>query len=269
MCRHYVTKHADLCCTISTEERPTRVKNIAKHSNSLCNGEFVKKCKHKVLDQICKEHRKKFEDVSLSKRTSARRIEANDEDQKSKRTRSVHLFQPFAHLLNVNSTKPRNPPSIAVNAINDRDTTTREDKLKCMENTVHEIKLPWNKMTSITIDDSPSLTGKKFVLLKRISDHATEIGKFLRPVCYLRREILMLLEWKGNKAEYPQLRESLWLPDLAFALDLFEQMEDLSIKPQGNGVFAHEMHYEEKPFLSVDHDALTNTLNYGTLDNVD
>ncbi|KII62378.1 hypothetical protein RF11_02498 [Thelohanellus kitauei] len=42
--------------------------NIAKHSNSLCD--------------VCPEHRKEFEEISLSRRTIARRIEAIDEDLK-------------------------------------------------------------------------------------------------------------------------------------------------------------------------------------------
>ncbi|KII73335.1 General transcription factor II-I repeat domain-containing protein 2 [Thelohanellus kitauei] len=51
---------------------------------------------------------------------------------------------------------------------------------------------------------------------------------------------------KRNDAEYPQLRVSLWLSDLAFALDLFEHMEELNTKLQGNGVFVHEMYYVVK-----------------------
>ncbi|KII71313.1 hypothetical protein RF11_03712 [Thelohanellus kitauei] len=47
---------------------------------------------------------------------------------------------------------------------------------------------------------------------------------------------------KGKDAEYPQLRESLWLSDLAFSLILFEQMEEFNTKHQRIGVFDHEIY---------------------------
>ncbi|KII70065.1 hypothetical protein RF11_08544 [Thelohanellus kitauei] len=88
--------HADIGRTLSTRERPTRAKeldrklvkqqeifrkdkipqieatracfmvayNIAKHSNSLCDGEFVKIFVLDVVGQVCPEHRKKFEEIS-------------------------------------------------------------------------------------------------------------------------------------------------------------------------------------------------------------
>ncbi|PVD18239.1 hypothetical protein C0Q70_21765 [Pomacea canaliculata] len=54
--------------------------NIAKHSISFSDGEFVHKCMLHVADQVCPQQRKKFEEVSLSRRTGVRRIEAIGED---------------------------------------------------------------------------------------------------------------------------------------------------------------------------------------------
>ncbi|KII70629.1 General transcription factor II-I repeat domain-containing protein 2A [Thelohanellus kitauei] len=56
-----------------------------------------------------------------------------------------------------------------------KGTSTGEDIFKCVENAFHKIELSWQKMTSITTDGSPYLTGKKVGLLKRICDQAAEV----------------------------------------------------------------------------------------------
>ncbi|PVD21685.1 hypothetical protein C0Q70_17484 [Pomacea canaliculata] len=53
---------------------------------------------------------------------------------------------------------------------------------------------------------------------------------------------------KGKDTEYPQLRESEWLSDLVFAVDLFEHMNELNTRLQGKGTFAHEMYSTVKAF---------------------
>jgi len=47
----------------------------------------------------------------------------------------------------------------------------------------------------------------------------------------------MFLEMKEKDKEYPQLKETEWLCDLAFAVDLFGHMNELNVKLQGKGVF--------------------------------
>ena len=49
-----------------------------------------------VADQVCPEHRQKFEEVSLSRRTVARRIEAIGEDLTSQLKGLVPSFQLFS-----------------------------------------------------------------------------------------------------------------------------------------------------------------------------
>ena len=48
--------------------------------------------------------------------------------------------------------------------------------------------------------------------------------------------------------DYPQLKQSEWLSDMAFAVDLFEHMNELNTKLQGKGTFAHEMYSTVKAF---------------------
>ena len=56
------------------------------------------------------------------------------------------------------------------------------------------------------------------------------MGKVLRRVWDLKTEILLFLEMKGKDKDYPQLKQSEWLSDLAFAVDLCEHMNELNTK---------------------------------------
>ena len=53
---------------------------------------------------------------------------------------------------------------------------------------------------------------------------------------------------KVKDTEYPQLKKSEWLADLAFAVDLFDHMNELNTRLQGKGNFAHEMYSTVKAF---------------------
>ena len=48
--------------------------------------------------------------------------------------------------------------------------------------------------------------------------------------------------------EFPQLKQSKWLSDLPFAVDLFEHMNELNTKLQGKGSFAHDLYSIVKAF---------------------
>ena len=311
--------------------------NIAKQSKSFCDGEFVKQCMLDVADQVCPEQRKKFEEVSLSRRTVARRIEAIDEDLTAQLKKRVPSFQLFSLALDESTDIDDTAQLlIFVRGISEnfeiteellsmesmKDTTTGEYIFECVENALHKMQLPWQKMASVTTDGCPSLTGKKVGLLKRLGDRVTEVdctreliflhciihqevlcksvldmkhvvdpvvkivnfirarglnhrqfitllkdcgcdhsdvlyhtavrwlslGKVLRRVWDLKTEILLFLEMKGKQTEYPQLRKSEWLSDLAFAIDIFEHMNELNTRLQGKGTFAHEMYSTVKAF---------------------
>ena len=72
--------------------------------------------------------------------------------------------------------------------------------------------------------------------------------KVLRRVWDQKTEILLFLEIKGKDKDYPQLKQSEWLSDLAFTVDLFEHMNELNTKLRGKGTFAHEMYSTVKAF---------------------
>ena len=210
---HYATKHGNFGNNLLAVERQTRVTgldrklarqqnvfvkgklaqkasthascrvayNIAKHSKPFSDGEFFKKCMLDVADQVCPAHRQKFEEVSLSRKTVARRIEAISEDQTSPLKGFVPSFQLFLLALDESTDIDDTAQLlIFVRGITEnfeitekllsmesmKDTTTGEDIFECVKNTFRTMELPWQKMVSVTTDGCPSLTGKNVCLLK-------------------------------------------------------------------------------------------------------
>ena len=128
ICRLYATKHGNYSNNLSAVEQQTRATeldrklvrqqnvfakgklaqkasihasyrvayNVAKHSKPFSDGEFFKKCMFDVAGQVCPQHRQKFEEVSLSRRTVARSIKAIDEDQTSQLKELIPSFQLFS-----------------------------------------------------------------------------------------------------------------------------------------------------------------------------
>ncbi|XP_078495376.1 general transcription factor II-I repeat domain-containing protein 2A-like [Ciona intestinalis] len=251
------------------------------------------------------KNQKKFEEVSLSRRTVARRIEAMGENLTSQLKGHVLSFQLFSLALDESTDIDDTAQLlIFVRGISEnfeiteellsmesmKGTTTGKDYFECVQNAMHTMQLPWQKLSSVTTDGCPSLTGKKVGLLKRLGDHVAEVdctreliflhciihqevlcksvlnmkhvvdpvvkvvnfirarglnhrqfiklledcdsehsdvlyhtavrwlslGKVLRRVWDLKKEILLFLEIKGKDAEHPQLRNSEWLADMAF-----------------------------------------------------
>ena len=155
-------------------------------------------------DQVCPEHRQKLEEVSLSRKTVARRIKAIGEDLTSQLKELVPSFQLFSLafdestdiddtaqlfifvrgiLENFEITKElRSMESM-------KNTTTGEDIFKCVKNAFRTMELPRHKMVSVTKDG----TGKNVSLLKRLSDHVAEVDCYRELMflhCILHQEVL-------------------------------------------------------------------------------
>ena len=161
-----------------------------------------------VAYQVCPEHRQKFEEVSLSKRTVARRIKAIGENLTSQLKGLVPSFKLFSVALDestdINDTAQL---LIFVRGISEnfeiteellsmesmKDTTTGEDIFECGEKAFRTMELPWQKMVSVTKDGCPSLTGKSAGLLKRLSDRVAEVDCTRELVflpCIIHHEVL-------------------------------------------------------------------------------
>ena len=161
-----------------------------------------------VADQICPQHRQKFEEVSLSRRTVARRIEAVGKDLTSQLKRLVPSFPLFslaldestdiddtAQLLNfvrgISENFEITEELLSMESM--KDTTTGEDIFECVKNALRTMELSWQKMVSFTTDGCPSLTGKNVGLLKRLSDRVAEVDctrELIFLHCIIHQEVL-------------------------------------------------------------------------------
>ena len=75
------------------------------------------------------------------------------------------------------------------------------------------------------------------------------LGKVLRRVWELREKIVMFLEMKSIQCDFcTNIVDEEWRLDFKFAVDIMEKLNELSIKLQGNGIFAHEMYVHVKSF---------------------
>ena len=148
--------------------------HIAKHNKPFSDGEFIKKCMLDVADQVCPEKRQKFEEVSLSRRTLARRIETIGENLTSQLKGLVPSFQLFSLALDESTDVDDTAQLlIFVRGISEnfeiteellsmesmKDTTTGGDIFECVGNAFRTMELPWQKMVSVTTDGCPSLRG--------------------------------------------------------------------------------------------------------------
>ena len=75
------------------------------------------------------------------------------------------------------------------------------------------------------------------------------LGKVLRRVWELREEIVMFLEMKSIQCDFcTNIVDEEWRLDFKFAIDIMEKLNELNVKLQGNGIFAHEMYVHVKSF---------------------
>ena len=74
------------------------------------------------------------------------------------------------------------------------------------------------------------------------------LGKVLKRVWDLRAEIRVFLDTKEKK--FPQLDDEDWISDFAFAVDIMAHMNELNLKLQGKGLFAHQLYSNIKGFMT-------------------
>ncbi|KAF7685366.1 General transcription factor II-I repeat domain-containing protein 2 [Cucumispora dikerogammari] len=75
------------------------------------------------------------------------------------------------------------------------------------------------------------------------------LGKTLRRVWDLRKEIVMFLESKHIVCEFViNIFNEEWKSNFIFSIDIIKMLSELNKKLQGNGLFAHEMYVFVKSF---------------------
>ncbi|XP_063802305.1 general transcription factor II-I repeat domain-containing protein 2B-like [Pseudophryne corroboree] len=76
------------------------------------------------------------------------------------------------------------------------------------------------------------------------------LGNVLKRVWELREQIGVFLNMKGKEPDFPQLKNKDWLSDFAFAVDVMGHMNELNLRLQGKGLFAHDLHFSVKSFMT-------------------
>ncbi|XP_047502444.1 general transcription factor II-I repeat domain-containing protein 2B-like [Penaeus chinensis] len=68
------------------------------------------------------------------------------------------------------------------------------------------------------------------------------LGKACQQVWELKQEIISFLELLEKADDFPELSDTDWLCDLAFAVDILTHMNELNVKLQGKDQFVHDMY---------------------------
>ncbi len=74
-----------------------------------------------------------------------------------------------------------------------KGTTTGSDLFTVVNSCMDKLGLKWDKLTGVTTDGCPNLTGKNVGLLKRMQDKVTEINpeqKLILLHCIIHQEVL-------------------------------------------------------------------------------
>ena len=162
---------------------------IAQASKPFSDGEFIKECMVETAGLLCPDTKSKYEQISLSRRTVTRRIEQIDEHLANELKGKADSFVFYSLALDEsNDVRGTAQLLIFVRGINDnfeiieellameslKGTTRGEDLFLKVTGVIDRFKLPWNKLTNVTTDGSPNLTGKNVGLLKRLQDKMNE-----------------------------------------------------------------------------------------------
>ncbi|XP_023812089.1 general transcription factor II-I repeat domain-containing protein 2B-like [Oryzias latipes] len=236
--RHYTTKHEEKYRNLSDEERAKESEallqklqtqqglltklhaprnaavrtsfvishKIARNSKPFSDGEFVKECLLDSVALICPETKSAFENISLSRRTVARRIEdiaGNLELQLKSRAADFDCFslaldescdirdtaQLLIFLRGITAEFQITEELAAMRSM--KGTTTGQDLFREVNACLDMLELKWDKLVGVTTDGCPNLTGKNVGLLKRMQDKMTEIVQKLTFLhCIIHQEVL-------------------------------------------------------------------------------
>ncbi|XP_035242994.1 general transcription factor II-I repeat domain-containing protein 2B-like [Anguilla anguilla] len=180
---------------------------IAKNSKPFSEGEFVKECLVDSAALLCPEKKEAFEHVPLSRRTVTRRIEDIAVNLELQLQRDVANFDFFSLALD-ESCDVRDTAQLLVfvRGITDfkiteelaamrsmKGTTTGSDLFTEVNACMDTLGLKWDRLTGVTTDGCPNLTGKNVGLLKRLQDKVTENNADQKVVflhCILHQHVL-------------------------------------------------------------------------------
>jgi hypothetical protein len=178
------------------------------------DSELIKKCMLAVVNEICPEKKKQFDDISLSARTCVRRTEKLGTNLMFKLKEKVSKFDYFSiatdestdvcdtaqlfifiHGIDFNF----NISEKLVELCSLKRTTTDEDLFIEIDKTFKKIDLSWNKLVNVTTDSGRNMSGINKGLIGRINAKMVE-ERHEAPIfhCIIHQEALCckVLAWK-------------------------------------------------------------------------
>ncbi|KAM3850152.1 general transcription factor II-I repeat domain-containing protein 2A-like [Diretmus argenteus] len=246
---------------------------IARNVKAFSDGEFIKEYLLDSVALICPEKKATFENVSLSRRTVTRRVEAiagNLELQLKNRAADFDCFslaldescdvrdtaQLLIFLRGITADFQITEELASMQSI--KGTTTGNDLFTEVNACLDMLGLKWEKL-AVNFIRARALNHRLFVALLEenesehgdISYHSNvrwlSLGKVLKSVWDLRDQIQNFCGKKGH--DIPELSEEDWVADLGFAVDVTALMNELNVKLQCKGLFVHEMYSAVTAFM--------------------
>lgn len=164
-------------------------KKVAEYSKPFSEGEFVKECLIELANILCPEKRKKFAEVSLSRRTVTRRIDAMAENIKVALREVVKKCVAFSIALDESTDKSDTAQlAIFIRAVDQnlkitedllalramKDTTRGEDIYKEIVHVFDAFNLNWEKLSGVTTDGAPAMVGNSVGVVAKIKSELSQ-----------------------------------------------------------------------------------------------
>lgn len=194
-----------------TKYRKTPQQQAMKSLNSLpskpfADGEFIKQCLIKVAEVMCPEKLQDFNNVSLSRNTTVRRIEDLATNLKDQLRDKACAFE-FYSIACDESTDATDTAQLLIflRGVDDnfccteelldmmslKGTTTGKDIFEAVSVAVEKMGLKWDKLCGVTTHGAPAMTGEHKGMASMVCAKVKESGgEAVRMHCIIHQEAL-------------------------------------------------------------------------------
>ncbi|XP_068110957.1 general transcription factor II-I repeat domain-containing protein 2-like [Hyperolius riggenbachi] len=224
---------------------------IAKNSKSFTEGDFIKECVMKMVENICPEKKQEFANICLARNTVARRIEDISSDIKRQLMSKGEVFDFFSIACD-ESTDLSDTAQLLIflRGVDDeinvteelldlqslKDQTRGKDLFVAVSSAIDDMKLPWNKVSGIITDGAPAMAGEQSGLSTLICNKVIEEGgEAIKLHCIIHQQVLCAKYFKYDHVMKPVVKTINFIRAKAlyhrqfkqFLLDIHAEYEDV------------------------------------------